>query len=350
VCILLAIGAVGFSITSPTHTVVRTVTVTVPGGASIGATSTSVVSPGSVTATYGQGYGMLRVTSDPALQTTVLVNDIRRDDGGLNWVKLAPGTYKVRFTDVPGYASPPEQTVTVNKNANTTVVGKFTQLGYLHVITNPALPGTIYVDGHARDDSGLWAPLNPGQHTVHFGDVANYTTPADEVVNVVAGETATVTGNYVPGANPGPSGFGYLHVITDPALGSTIYVNNVPMDDLALNWVKLDPGAYTVHFSDLPGYISPPDQTVTVTAGEGTDVTGKFTQAGYLHVTTDCPVAPTIYVEGNAMDEGGIWVALQPGTYTVSFGDVEGYTTASPQTVTVTSGQTTTVAGGYVAT
>jgi len=158
----------------------------------------------------------------------------------------------------------------------------------------------------------------------------------------------TVTGDYVAGVSPGPSGFGLLRVVTDPWVASTIYVNNVPMDDGSLNWVKLPPGTYTVHFTDGVGYASPLNQTVTVTVGEATTVTGTFTPLGSLHVITDPWLgSATIYVDGTPMDDGGVWVALVPGTYTVSFGDVPGKTTPLPQTVTVTAGESTTATGYF---
>jgi phenylpyruvate tautomerase PptA (4-oxalocrotonate tautomerase family) len=292
--------------------------------------------------------GLLRAYSSPAVPTTVIVNNVRRDDWGLNWVKLAPDSYKVHFTDVPGFASPLNQTVAVTAGDTTTVAGVFSQLGYLHVTTSPAVAGTIFVDGVARDDWGLWVPLAPGLHTVHFGDVAGYTAPADQQVTLVAGSNPTVTGNYVVSGGSGPSGFGMLRVTTSPAVVSTIFVGNVAMDDWGLNWVKLAPGTYTVHFSDVPGYISPANQTVVVNVDATTVVTGVFTQVGYLHVTTNPAVAGTISVNGVPMDDWGVWVSLPAGSYTVSFGDVAGYTKPADQVVNVIAGSTTPVTGNYV--
>jgi hypothetical protein len=183
---------------------------------------------------------------------------------------------------------------------------------------------------------------------VHFGDVANYVTPADQQVNVVAGTSITATGNYVAGTNSGPTGLGLLRVVTSPAAQSSIYVNNVLMDDWGLNWVKLAPGTYTVHFSDVRGYASPANQTVQVTAGQTTVVTGVFTQLGALHVVTSPAVPGTIYVNGVPMDDWGMWVELPAGSYTVSFGDVAGYTKPADQVgVIVTAGTSTTVTGYY---
>jgi len=302
---------------------------------------------GSMSSNQLASNGTLRVVSSfPIAPTTVFVNNTRRGDGGLNSTRLPPGTYTIHFTDVPGFATPANQTVTVNAGLTTTVTGNFQQLGVLHVTTNPAVAATISIDGKVRDDREVLLPLTPGQHTVHFGDVANYTSPADQQVTVVAGSTVTVAGNYMSGVNPGPTGFGYLHVTTNPAVVSTIYVDDTAMDDTGV-WVKLAPGTYAIHFSDVPGYASPSDQTVTVAASATANVTGTFMQLGHLHVTTNPLVSGAIYVNGTAMDDRGVWLTLQPGTYTVSFGDAPSKVRPSPQIVTVAPGSTTTIIGQY---
>ena len=321
-----------------------TMTIADPSSAS---TTATIHGSGTITATFVAAFGMLRVTSNPAVPTTIFVDNVARDDWGLNWVKLPPGTYTVHFSDVPGFATPANQTVTVSADATTTVTGDFVQFGYLRVTTDPAVVATISIDGMPRNDWGVWLPMTPGQHTVSFGDVAGFTTPVDQEVTVTAGSTAVVTGSYVSGVNAGPTGFGLLRVTTSPAVVSSIYVNDVLMNDWGVDWVKLAPGTYTIHFTGVPGFLAPANQTVIVTADATTEVIGAFTQVGYLHVTTNPGVDATIYVDGTAMDQWGAWVSLAPGTYTVSFGDVQGKVTPPPQTVTVTAGATEDVIGQY---
>ena len=94
--------------------------------------------------------GELRVTTNPALPSQILVDGVPRDSFGLNWLDLPPGSYTVSFTHVEGYTEPAPQTVTVNAGATTTVQGNFVQRGSLRVITSPAVPGTITVDGIPR--------------------------------------------------------------------------------------------------------------------------------------------------------------------------------------------------------
>jgi len=190
------------------------------------------------------------------------------DQWGLNWVKLPAGTYTLAFSGVPGYESPPTQTVTVTAGSTTTANGTFTPDGYLQVNLAPAgIDGTISIDGKPADDFGSWSYLTPGPHQVCYGAVANFTAPACVTPTVTAATTTQVTGTYTstPGT-AGPSNFGLLRVTSSPALPTRISLTTsgnqggspVPMDQWGLQWVRLSPGTYTVSFSDVPGYEAPP--------------------------------------------------------------------------------------------
>ena len=48
----------------------------------------------------------------------------------------------------------------------------------MRVITDPAVPGTIYVDDLPRNDWGMWTDLAPGNYEICFGDVPGLVTPA----------------------------------------------------------------------------------------------------------------------------------------------------------------------------
>jgi hypothetical protein len=139
---------------------------------------------------------MLRVTTSPAVPSQILVDGVPRDTWGLNWVKLPPGTYTVRFTHVEGYTEPDPQTVNVTTGNTTTVDGTFTQRGTLRVTTSPAVAGTISVDGIPRNDWGVWTDLPTGGHQVCFGAVEGYTAPPCQNITLTAGQQTTVNGTY----------------------------------------------------------------------------------------------------------------------------------------------------------
>jgi hypothetical protein len=79
----------------------------------------------------------------------------------------------------------------------TTVTGTLTQRGSLHVFTSPPVAGTVWLDGIARDDWGMFSGVPTGSHTVCFGPAAGFaSTPAGQSVTVSAGVETDVTGAY----------------------------------------------------------------------------------------------------------------------------------------------------------
>jgi hypothetical protein len=300
--------------------------------------------------TLAQGAtGYLRVTTSPPTSSTILVNGQRCNDWGLDWVKMLPGTYTISFTGVLGYITPLPQTVTVTAGQTTTVTGVYTQAGYLRIMVDPALDATIYLDGHPMNDWGAWLTIAPGQYTVSFGSVNGYATPASQIVTVNAGGNTVVTGHYISGQSTLPTGYGYLRVVTNPALPGTIYVDGLPRNDWGLDWAKFPPGQYVISFGDVPGYQTPAPQTVTVSQGQTTVVTGAYVALGYLHVTTSPPKQSTIYANGVTMNDWGCWVSILPGSYQVSWGQALGGTGTIPipKLVTVSAGSTTIVTGVF---
>jgi DNA-binding beta-propeller fold protein YncE len=318
------------------------VTVTVGGQTSTG-----------VTFTYYTP-GLLRVTTSPALASQITVDGNISDTWGLTWVKEPPGSHTVCFAAVQGYITPACQTVTVTAGATTTVTGTFTERGFLHVTTSPAVNSEITYTASgsttalAMDNYGAWTDIPVGTYSVCFGAVAGYTAPACQTAAITAGATTNITGTFTANSGAtGPSGVGLLRVTTSPAVPSQITVDGNIADTWGLNWLQIAPGSHTVCFSSVQGYTTPACQTVTVTAGATTTVTGTFTQRGFLQVETSPAVAGTIYINGTPADDWGVYTDRPAGTYTVCFGAVTGETAPACQTPTVTAATTTTITGTY---
>jgi len=158
---------------------------------------------------------------------------------------------------------------------------------------------------------------------------------------------------------------GLLRVETSPAVPTTVSVDGIPRNNWGLDWVKMPAGEYTLSFTDVPGFLTPTEvevtyyppggepvsqplsQPVEVLADVTTVVVIHFIQLGYLRVEIGpvLPVPPTIFVDGNPMNDWGLWVSLEAGEYTVSFQEMDGYQTPPPTVVTVNPGETTHVTG-----
>jgi hypothetical protein len=296
---------------------------------------------------------LLRVTTSPALPSQITVDGNIADTWGLTWAKELPGSHTVCFSAIQGYITPACQTVTVTSGATTTVTGTFVQRGFLQVETSPAVNSEITYTpsgGSATpmDNYGAWTDLPVGSYSVCFGAVAGYNPPACQTATVTAGATTTVVGDFtVNGSAAGPSNVGLLRVTTSPALPSQITVDGNIADTWGLNWLQIAPGSHTVCFSAVQEYTTPACQSVTVTSGATTTVTGTFTERGFLQVQTSPAVAGTISINGVAADDWGVYTDEPVGTYTVCFGAVAGDPTPACQSSTVTAGATTTVTGTY---
>jgi hypothetical protein len=331
------------------------------------------------------GTGLLRVQTDPAVPTTIYLDGIPRDDWALNWVKLPEGPYTLSFSDVYAYDTPASVTVNyypgttgniqsladpimIYDNTVTEVIANFAPQGYLRVQTSPALPATIFLDGHPMDDWSFWTNITPGSYDISFQDVDGYDTPAPQLAVVVtAGVLTEITGTYTPNgaATYPPVAHGLLRVQTSPAVPSTIFLDGLQRDDWALNWVQLTPGPYMLSFSDVYAYDTPTSVTVNyypgttgniqsladpimIYDGVVTEVIVNFAQMGNLRVETTPATEATIFLDGHPMDDWAFWLNILPGDYTVSFQPVSGLATPPPIDVTVLAGATTHVIGDYL--
>ncbi len=295
-----------------------------------------------------EAVGSLKVNSSPALPTLISLDGIVLDGSAVKKVPVAAGDHTLSFSDVPGYETPSDIAISVADGGTTTINAEFALLGLLRVVSQPAVKTTISVDGVPSNDFGLWTYIVPGSHTVSFGPVAGYDTPANQTVNVRSGGQEVITGVFVSDVNAtGSTQGGMLRVVTSPALPSTISIDGKVRDAWGLNWLTLEPGTYVVSFSDVPGFTTPDPQTVEVKDGLVTEITGAFVQQGGLRVITSPPDSAVISIDGVPRDSWGVWVTLPPGSYTISFGDVPGHPTPGPQTILVVPGQITLVIGMY---
>ena len=296
-------------------------------------------------------YGLLRVTSNPAVPSMIYIDGNWASPWGLNWVKLPAGLHTLSFSDVPGFITPASASVTITAGQTTEYVAQFVPCGSFRVITSPAVPSTIYVNGIPRNDWGFWIDAPAGTYTVSFGAVMDYATPAPQTVTVTSGGYTEVTGTFVssPGSpGPDPATYGMLRLTTSPAVPSMVYIDGNWACPWGLNWVKLSVGSHVLSYSDVPGFVTPADQTITITAGQTTEIVASFGSTGSLRVITSPAVPSTVYVNGIPRNDWGLWADVPAGTYTVTFGDVAGYVTPAGQTVTLTAGGYQEVTGVFV--
>jgi hypothetical protein len=186
--------------------------------------------------------------------------------------------------------------------------------------------GVITVDGVGRDQWGLgWMETIEGTHTVCQYVLEGRTDPACQTVTVSRGTTTTVSLHALTR--------GFLHVQTSPALGATIKVDGLALDDWGI-WTDIATGSHRVCFGAYAGYRPPRCQTVSVSAWNTTTITGNYVvdptapgpspSLGVLSVSTS-GVNAQVVVDGNPMDTGRLSVHLAAGAHTVCVRDVPGW-------------------------
>ena len=113
---------------------------------------------------------------------------------GLNWLELPPGEHTVEFGEVEGLSPRPPGTftITITAGQTTTVASLYDPTGgIVRVQTSPPVPATIYVNGIAANDWGVWGRF-PWSGPICFGPVAGYTQPPCQPI------APDVTGVYTP--------------------------------------------------------------------------------------------------------------------------------------------------------
>lgn len=268
--------------------------------------------------------GLLRVTSSPPAPTMISANGLERSQWGLDWLMTEPGPYEVCFSDVPGLVTPACRTVSVVSGVTTSTQGDVVLQGTIIVSalaegTGAALPSVITLDGAAVASGGVSTVRDPGLVEVCWGAVADFDPPGCQMVSVPSGGTLNVDGVFQsnPGA-PGPTGpAGLLRVTTSPAIPTTVLLDGRPLTQWSTEWVPTAPGSYELCFSDVPGYVTPACETITINDGLTTAVVGAFEQMGTLRATTNPPSNVVISVDGVPRNNWGAFTHIAPGTYTV---------------------------------
>jgi len=119
--------------------------------------------------------------------------------------------------------------------------------------------------------------------------------------------------------------------------------------------VRAATGNHVVSFTDVAGWVTPPNQDIFVDNVHPVHLTGTYTRTvtgGSLRVTIEPQNAidggAHWQVDGGALEASGSIVSgLAAGSHTVSFTPVSGWTKPADQTVTIVERETTTATGTY---
>jgi hypothetical protein len=197
---------------------------------------------------------------------------------------LTMGNHTVAFNTVAGWFTPASQMVTITSGATNTATATYQpDFGSLKVTMGP--PGAVsagaqwQVDGGAFQNSGtVVTNLIVGNHTVAFNTVAGWFTPASQMVMVTLNVTNTATATYTPN-------IGALQVNLEPICavekGAQWQVDGGSWQNSGAVVTNLAGGNHTVSLSAVTGWLSPGNQTLSVTAN-----TTNTYAVNYIETTT----------------------------------------------------------------
>lgn len=271
-------------------------------------------------------------------------------------VGLSEGVHTVEFLDMAGWTKPNDRATVLKEGRTTLVTGIYMmEGGSLQVTISPREA----IEGGAmwrRTGMDTWrgsgeteTAIPPGEFQVEFKEATGFTTPPARVVTIVEGEKTALNVSYAA---------------AEPALQVTIYPPDVAAQGARWkvdggDWHEsgyllkgLSLGDHTVEFKAVPGWITPPNQVVTILPGQTTQTSGNYIPSSTLCVT----LAPEEVVDAGArwrVDRGawlpsGWCIPLPPGMHLVEFRDVEHWTKPSSQLLPLVGEQTIHVAGTYL--
>ena len=261
-----------------------------------------------------------------------------------------PGSYLVTVIK-SGYVTPATRTVTVTAGQETDVNFALDE-GSLYVTSVPD-GAEVIIDGADAGQTTNWTfTAHEGSHSVAVSK-AGYITPDPKTVTV----TGMLQTEVDFALDPIPVSTGVLRVTSDTK-GAEIFINSADTHEITdHSFTGETPGSYTVYVT-LSGYDTPATKTVTVTAGQETDVdftlvkTPPFPTTGSIEVTA-YPSGTQIWLDG--VSQGYYYTGqvvtitgVSPGTHLI-YGSYHDYANApsvywyqsSDPHVSVSAGQTT---------
>ncbi|MGB9006329.1 MAG: hypothetical protein WCB96_11455 [Candidatus Aminicenantales bacterium] len=321
---------------------------------------------GTYTATTQAQTGSLRVTIQPQEAASAgarwqVKGSQAWQAGGQTQADIEIGAKTIEFKDITGWTTPSDTAIQINHGQTATLTATYTrvaQKGSLKVTMDPAAARTAGARWRLTGTT-IWLTsgstktnLAVGEQTVEFKDITGWAKPGNQSVQITAGQTATLTVQYVLTS-------GSLKVTIEPAaarsagakwrpVGTTTWrSSNIPLSGQ-------NAGSCTIEFKTLSGWNKPPDQTVTIAAGETTKTTATYTrQPGSLKVN----LQPAAAVSAGAQwrpagtttwyDSGHTLSDIPAGSCAIEFKDVSGWRKPANKTVPIQAGGTTITSGVY---
>ena len=245
--------------------------------------------PASVTATYQPIPGTLNVTIEPkeAVQAGAQwkVGDRPWKESGAS-ERLPEAQHRIEMRTPPGWgvlSDPATVMIIAGQTTRATVTLRRAtgfssgQLGVRIEPQGAAIDGARWrMDGGAWQTGGnILSNVPAGPHQVEYNNVSGWVKPPSQSVTVPIGQQFNTTGTYT-------STTGNVRVVISPqeavAAGAKWRVDGGPWRDSDVSVPRVSAGQHRVEYKDVDKYVTPPPETVNVTAGGSAITTGRYTK------------------------------------------------------------------------
>lgn len=208
------------------------------------------------------------------------------------------------------------------------------------------------LDGGAWQDSGSTLQgLTPGEHTLIFKSILGWLEPSPETVVLTNGLSTTLSRTYLQKAS--------LTVSIEPldvrATGQAEWrVDGGSWQTSGVTVSNLNPGAHTLEFADVPGWIEPVQETIVLSAGQSLPITRVYTvMYGSVSAVVTPPDAITDGAQwridnGTWMNSGDTVGNLALTSHTVEFRSIPMWNTPSSISITLTNEDVVSLTGAYL--
>ena len=245
---------------------------------------------------------------------------------------------------------------TINGNVTfTNVPGVTVQYPALRLILQPSLAvvsGARWSlnggDWYTSGDVATLSDTNNLDVSIGYRSIDGWTEPALETVRLTNGITRTLVRYYQSNGTVQV----YLEPVEARSDGAKWRLDGGTWQDSETIVSNVAPGEHLLDFKAIDGWQEPSLETITLSEGQSMTVTKFFTSArGSLVVTlepSDARAAGAKWsVDDGGWQDSGVTNYLSPGSHSLSFQDITGWTTPETQQVTVIKGQTSVVSVTY---
>ena len=251
---------------------------------------------------------------------------------------LTSGSHAVDFKAINGWIAPAATRANVVNGSTASLTATYIQAASLSVTLTPAT-GQWKVDNGAWEASGATVQnLTPGSHTIAYAATSGYQSPPTEAVTLAAGDALTLQRSYVQ--------YAQLTVTLSPDTAQWRIDGGAWVASGATAG-NLLPGAHTIDYSSVAGYMPLASESVTLSAGQALSLARSYTQLSQLTVALT-PSSAQWRVDNGSWQASGATVAnLTPGSHAVDYGAVANYDAPPSETVSLVAGQTTSLSRSY---